>query len=279
MNICKVICLGILLGVLLFSCTKKETMEVDNETQSIVDHTIADQEFIAVISAACQAAFTTRGIGPERSDTLNSCDTLTYYGGDTSTFTPHPTFSLSLSDNSCALLNSDGKSRTGVLYLRATGKLTGQGTQLILKLGNYMADGIQYTCDSILATVQESSDRQITFHVKLEGGLCRTGDYQIRLNFNRTFSFYPLGNDEFSGTTAYVHGSSSGTNRHGRTFSANSIQGSPLVKQSSCRFIQKGMMELTPEGFKKRVVDFGNGTCDDLATFTVNENTIAFKLK
>jgi hypothetical protein len=38
-------------------------------------------------------------------------------------------------------------------------------------------------------------------------------------------------------------------------------------------------MELTPAGFKKRSVDFGNGSCDDLATFTVNENTVTFKLK
>jgi hypothetical protein len=38
-------------------------------------------------------------------------------------------------------------------------------------------------------------------------------------------------------------------------------------------------MELTPDGFKTRTVDYGNGVCDDNATFTVNGSTVAFKLK
>jgi hypothetical protein len=40
-----------------------------------------------------------------------------------------------------------------------------------------------------------------------------------------------------------------------------------------------GTVDVTPDGFKTRTVDFGNGACDDDATYTVNGQTISFKLK
>jgi hypothetical protein len=58
------------------------------------------------------------------------------------------------------------------------------------------------------------------------------------------------------------------------------------VKHNSCEFISGGIMTLTPEGFETRTIDYGysvspnpaNG-CDEDASFNVNGNTIAFKLK
>src|SRR4051812_39617548 len=56
--------LPVLIAICVFvvtACSKKETMEVDNETQSVVDYAIADQEFMGLVSAACKSAinFTT----------------------------------------------------------------------------------------------------------------------------------------------------------------------------------------------------------------------------
>jgi len=41
----------------------------------------------------------------------------------------------------------------------------------------------------------------------------------------------------------------------------------------------KGVMEITPSGKTARVIDFGNGACDDDATITVGKTTKNFKLK
>jgi len=38
-------------------------------------------------------------------------------------------------------------------------------------------------------------------------------------------------------------------------------------------------LELTPDGFKTRTVDFGDGTLDDKATFTVDGQTISFTMQ
>lgn len=64
-----------------------------------------------------------------------------------------------------------------------------------------------------------------------------------------------------------------------RTFTVDVPQSSPLVKKASCQFISSGILNLTPDGFKTRTVDYGNGNCDDDATLSVNGNTVAFKLK
>jgi hypothetical protein len=37
-------------------------------------------------------------------------------------------------------------------------------------------------------------------------------------------------------------------------------------------------MELTPEGKSKRIIDFGNGNCDNKATITIDGNKFQFDL-
>ena len=74
-----------------------------------------------------------------------------------------------------------------------------------------------------------------------------------------------------------ISGSSSGKNREGRTFTTTITN--PLIKKTNCKWLSSGTLELTPNGFAARTVDFGSGTCDDDATFTVNGQTISFKLQ
>ena len=74
-----------------------------------------------------------------------------------------------------------------------------------------------------------------------------------------------------------MYGEAKGSNRRGLPFSVTINY--DIVKHNNCSFFQKGKIEISPEGYKKRLVDFGDGTCDDEGSFTVNENTVAFKLK
>jgi hypothetical protein len=86
-----------------------------------------------------------------------------------------------------------------------------------------------------------------------------------------------LGKTDEADDVISITGNSSGKNRLGRTFTTDITSG--LIKRSDCKYITSGTLELTPEGLRTRTVDFGNGTCDDDATFTVNGQTISFKLK
>ena len=74
-----------------------------------------------------------------------------------------------------------------------------------------------------------------------------------------------------------ITGTASGTNFEGNSFTVNIT--SPIHIDYSCRWIAQGIMELTPTGKATRTLDFGNGTCDNLATVTVNGQTFTITLR
>lgn len=51
-----------------------------------------------------------------------------------------------------------------------------------------------------------------------------------------------------------------------------------LIKPDDCRFIVSGTIEYRMNGEVMAIVDFGNGTCDNIATKTVRGKTTRFKL-
>ena len=144
---------------------------------------------------------------------------------------------------------------------------------------NYKVNNnITYACDSIVVTTQASTSTTKGFQVEIINGVCTGGTgWTIKYSSNKTITMNNNGTplvfvDDF--TT--VSGTSNGTNREGRNFS---VTINSIIKPLNCKWITSGSLDLTPEGLSKRTVDYGNGACDDDATYTVNGQTIAFKLK
>lgn len=267
--------------ILFTTCKKKETQQVDNESQSVVDNAVADQEYMAVVPTTQQLAIKTKGTGAQGRE-LAACDTLTRISGDTlfgTTGHVDPTYTTNVGSSNCNLIMPDGKLRSGFLSIRFTNKLRIAGAKMIIKMNTYKASGIQYACDSMVVTTVTSTPLYTTFNVKLVNGICSTQAWAIKYSLDRTITNYFNGNP--SGTEPYtsIFGTASGVNRSGRAFSVNIPSLNPLIKHRNCQYIDKGIMELTPDGFTTRTVDFGFGSCDDDATYSVNGNTVAFKLK
>ncbi len=72
-------------------------------------------------------------------------------------------------------------------------------------------------------------------------------------------------------------GSGSGTNINGETYSLSITN--PVIVDPACKYIAKGTIEVTPGNKPTRVLDFGDGTCDDKATVTINGNTFNISLQ
>jgi hypothetical protein len=68
-----------------------------------------------------------------------------------------------------------------------------------------------------------------------------------------------------------VSGGSNGTKASGNTWT--NVINTPLVHKRSCHQIVSGTMTVTPSNKPVRSIDFGNGTCDNQATVTINGNT------
>lgn len=278
-----VIVLSCVMSLFFVGCHKKETVEVDNETQSAVDNAVADQEYMAIVPAVNGHAINTKGTGGTRmmANAVLPCDSLTLISGDTLFTNPasYPVYTMNISASTCTNTMPDGRLRTGKMQIKLTGKIKNVGSKMIITMFGYTAAGVSYACDTLVVRTIASSSISTTFNIKLYKGVCQNPNWTIKYELDKTVTLYSKGNPVNTDPVAEIYGTASGVNRQGRAFSVNIPQTSPLIKHKSCQYIDKGVMELTPDGFKTRTVDFGNGVCDDNATFTVNGSTVAFKLK
>lgn len=273
----------------LTSCHKKETVEVDNETQSVVDNAVAEQEFMAMVPVSNNVAIKTKGTGAANNRMMVLCDSLHLVLGDTAFSSPThvaPTYTMTIGNASCTPF-PDSKIRSGDIQIKFYGRLRNPGSRMVINLLNYKAANvdptkkISYICDSIVVkTITNDVVNNIReFNMKIYNGKCvgANGSWTTLYSTDRYVRH------EENNNVIKIWGSSNGTNRLGRNFTVDVPSGTPLVKKDGCQFISSGILNLTPDGFKTRTVDYTSGTgvdaCDDDATFTVNGSTVAFKLK
>lgn len=270
-------------SVVLESCKKKNN-EVDSETQSVVDNSICEQEFMQIQPTTNNLAIGTKGTGAKKlmagAEVSGGCDTLAYVSGDTTYASGnYPVFKFDFGN--CNAANYDGASRSGTLTVKFRGRPKLAGSTSLITLTNYQvhkASGtLTFTCDSIVVKTNASTTTTKGFDVSVYNAVCNGTGWSIRYSSTKTITMNNNGTplyfyDDFTEVT----GNSSGTNREGRNFS---VVVNNIIKPANCKYITSGTVDVTPEGLAKRTVDYGNGNCDDDATFTVNGQTIAFKLK
>jgi hypothetical protein len=72
-----------------------------------------------------------------------------------------------------------------------------------------------------------------------------------------------------------ITGSASGINRHSKAFTATI--GTPLHTEMTCGYIMSGTITHVTTN-RTAVIDFGNGTCDNVATVSCNGHTKTINL-
>lgn len=277
--------------IAFISCNKSATA-VDSETQSVVDNSICEQEFMQIQPTANARAINTKGTGAVAkmagiTGTLTPCDTLHKLSGDTSWTMPghiNPTYEYDLS--SCTNVNGDNIARTGKYNIRLTGPIKKAGSQMIILLQNYKVSTTTYACDSMrittlgsvfTSTVVGTIPTSFSFKIEVFNAVCTGGTgWVIKYNSSKTVTINTQGTAAGNDDVMIVTGTSNGINRNNLAFTVNVNQ---ITKGANCKFITSGTLDITPAGFSIRTVDYGNGTCDDDATFTVNGQTVAFKMK
>ena len=147
------------------------------------------------------------------------------------------------------------------------------GSTVTMDLIDYYVSGIKYEGTFSITKNSANSFTQTVTNGKAINGSAWT----ILWNCNRTMTV-DIGNilesgDDFS----LVSGTSNGTDRNGKAFSVDIT--TPLKREMACRWIVSGAMTLKLDGKKDRTIDFGNGTCDDRATVTIDGNTFEFSLQ
>jgi len=280
-----IVVLGLSVAGMIFTSCKKDNKEVDNETQSVVDNALCEQEFMRMGPAVSERAVSTQGVKRMMEgfaykvfaacpiDTLTG-DTTADASGSFTNLTNLP--AITLDWGAGCTDPADGVTRSGKIKSTFNKKYGTLGSQVTVEMIDYKVNGITYTGTvkiTRLATGVNSS-----FKTEVINGHCTNGTWNIDWATDKTVTWIAgYDTQTTSDDIVEITGTSTGKNREGRTFTVN-IKNA-LEKRSKYKHIVKGTLEITPDGLKVRTVDFGNGTEDNIGTFTVNGNTFTFTMQ
>ncbi len=154
-------------------------------------------------------------------------------------------------------------SKSGKVIITLTGDPSEVGAQKILTFENFVVNGYQ-----IEGTRTYTRTGSNSYIVSLEGGRITTPEGAVITRTSSRIKEQISGQDtEDRSDDAYeITGSASGVNSEGQSYSKTiSI---PLVVTGDCLWITSGVIESVVEGGSSVSIDFGDGTCDDLAIRT-----------
>lgn len=297
----------ILLALLTFnSCEKKET---DTETDSAVDNTIAEAEFTAILPSTSSKAVAQSGggqlklvsayVGP-----LITVDKVNYLDNNFDPTGKWPRLMTICYDTLFeeasgkktykpdGIQGDDQKTRKGTLrclvykpwngddaFMKIYKNVVSNNPTTIPDLkgmDNYTVNGIKYEADEIKIEKETYYVNNIKVdkkRLKVVGGKCSTALWNIQWSTERTVNTENAGQPD---EVITVSGTASGVSRLGLGYTTTIT--SPLVKYTDCAYIGKGTIEITPSGKEPRIIDYGDGTCDNKATLTIKGVKFSFNL-
>lgn len=252
----------LMIGLLAFvaACSDDESSSpatVDVASESAIDEAF---EEIDVITEAGMTIENANGRTAEDDETL-VCSTVTR----------DPDNNMITIDFGDGCEGRGGRVRSGKIIITYSDRRYIPGASRTVTFENFFIDGAQIEGTRTMANVSASENDNPRFNITLVGGRVTFEDGSTatrEANHTRTWmrSGSPL-TDEST-----LEGSASGVDRDGNTYSITIT--SPLVYKRACHaervFIPvQGVQEIL-KGDNTGSIDYGDGTCDNIVTVTVN---------
>ncbi|MEQ8624864.1 MAG: hypothetical protein RJQ00_03175 [Vicingaceae bacterium] len=188
------------------------------------------------------------------------------------------TIVIDFGDSNC--LGTDGNYRRGKVNIILSGPYRDSGTTITTTLDNYYQNDNKIEATKTKTNLGRNGTGNIVFDVVVENGLFTSvNNYKISWRSNRTVEWidgentvFNIFDDEYE-----IDGAANGVTRNGNLFTMDILEN--LNIKLNCRWIRSGKISIVPENFSARTVDYGNGNCDRLATYTTNGKDYQFSMR
>lgn len=265
----------VVFAIIFTSCKKDETTPTTT-TDSMVESTQDDDQVTSlyddVLNESDEVALSGGGAlkAPAEFEMLSGSGSRTVettFDGDWTVKTV--TFVDFINGNS-----GNGRVKNGKIIIRILGGPLKAQFERIITFDNFTIDSIKIEGEKHVTKI---ADYQ--YSVVLTGGKVTFTDgttYTRELTRTRTWAEgyntpANIWDDIFT-----ITGSATGVNRKGYTYTHTITNA--LVIKNACHWIVEGTIEMVANG-KTAILDYGDGTCDNLATVTVNGKTTEIKLR
>lgn len=195
-------------------------------------------------------------------NTFAPCATVTL---DTTVFPSHMVI-----DFGTGCLGLDGRYKSGQIIVDFTGHYFDAGSVRTITFNNYYVDSNHVEGTRIVTNNGINASGNMSWSIDAQNMTVTKPDGSFHIwNSQRTREIIA----GFSTQTIYddvylITGSFNGTDANGNAFIANIT--TPLRKEVGCHWMVTGVIQITKTNKPLKTLDFGNGSCDQYATVTVN---------
>lgn len=261
----------LLSAVLTFNGCKKDE-PADTETVTATDNSICETEFMRLLPTVNSIAIDEQGVHRHGSgdQTLTACPDV--YVPDSALQYPRHMY---IDYGTGCTDPVDGKVRKGQIIIEFDRPFDSLGAILTVTFDTFMVGAIKFEGTTILTRTGPAS-----FNKRVINGKCSKGGatpWEILFAADRNITFTSGATVSTDPQIITITGTNSGTDRNGNTWTSTIT--TPIVRDLGCTWITKGVVVVTPAGKSDRTIDFGDGTCNDKATITIDGNTFEFTMQ
>jgi len=267
-------------GAFIFSsCQKNKTSVLTQDDEATVeDNALMENLLDDAMDAADYAVITVDNMiysgSLKSAAVVDSCPLITVDHPDT-TYWPK----IITIDYGDLCTGFNGHTRSGKIVITITGRYMKAGSVRTIELVNYYINGIHVEGKRTVTNEGRNDNGNMVFTVELEGGKITVNDtVVITKEFTRNREWVN-GEDTRNhwDDVFFITGSASGTNFRGHTYTRTITN--PLEWAASCRFLISGTVEIQIDDRDPVTLDYGDGTCDNIATLTKGDVTKQIELR
>lgn len=256
---------AMLVSIVEFSSCRKDTSNIPEGT-SITDNASAEMHYDLMYNQVDDASVSSNLSSRARKYTITV----------DSTAMPR-TMTLDWGDSN--ILCDDGVYRRGQIIVTWTGRYRTDGTVITITPSNFYQNDYQIKGSKVVTNNGRNTSGHLSWKIVVNGEIVAPTGETYKWSSDRTRTWVAGEatklirlDDKYEITGTYT-----GVNRKGVAFTATITK--PLEIDLGCSFhLVAGTLEMihTNEPNKKITIDYGNGACDNVGTFTVNGVTRSF---
>ena len=260
-------------SVLISSCKKDDEVTAPDTTVA-EDDSFAEAIFDEV-SVMADEAYELKTNGSRSVDdniVFGGCVTITL---DTSVM-PR-VLTIDFGEENCLCL--DGKYRRGKIIVTFNGRYRHPGTVITHGFEGYYVNDHNIDGTKVVTNMGFNNEGHVYFTIEVVGiiHLANNGG-TISWNSSRQREWIQGFETPNRWDDIYLlTGDADGVKANGMTWESEITN--PLRLELACRFIVSGTVELRPENRPVRILDYGSGECDNIATVTINGEVYTIYLR
>ena len=258
--------------LMMSSCKKDDSTPQSTETSVAEDNSLAENIFDNVSVMADEAYNLKTGGSRDDGIVFGGCVTVTL---DT-TVMPRELI-IDFGEENCLCL--DGKYRRGKIIVTFNGRYKAPGTVITHSFEDYYVNDNKVDGTKVVTNMGPNDEGNVYYTIEVVG-VIHLADNAGTISWNSSrqrewIQGYDTPNrwDDIY----HITGTADGIRANGTTWESEIFE--PLRNELACRFLVSGTVEIRPQNRPVALLDYGDGSCDNIATVTVNGEVYTIYLR